>query len=170
MRPGGGRAAGLAAALVVAWAASSLHAAPAAGRPDLRGVWRLDVAGSTWGRGIGTAPDARVDSVSQRGAEVRVVSRIRRGDEIERLAYRYLTDAREHTETVSGQKVTSRARWSGDTLRVDTRARVLLIEVRVHERWRLAAGGDTLVIARESESPLGRQRQRLVFGRAAAPE
>jgi hypothetical protein len=152
-------------AMLAAAALAVCTTVAAAAPPDLSGVWELDIARSTFGKTVGTAPLARRDTLVQRGVELEVRSHIEKQNDIQRLAYRYRLDGRETVNPVSGVDVKSVARWRGAELEIKSRARMVIIDLEVDERWRLENGGQRLRIERVSKSPLGTQPQTLVFVR-----
>ena len=149
---------------VLAAAALSVTVSLAATRPDFSGTWALDVARSDFGRVAGsTPPRARTDVVRQQGESLSVTTTIEKASGTTIIPVTYVTDGRERTIRVGGQDVAATAAWAGDTLRLDTRAKVLLLEVTVKERWVLAPGGRGMTILRLVRTPLGAGEQVLRF-------
>jgi len=139
-------------------------AEPARATPGFTGRWLLDIAASDLGK-IRRPPLSRTDEILEQGPWIDVHSlSIRAEGDTARLDYRYRTDG-EAVNTVRGQEVRTRGSREGRALRFESVAKLLMIEVRVIERWTLAAGGDSLRMSRESRSPLGNETQRLVFVR-----
>jgi hypothetical protein len=158
-RPGRATAA-LSLALLLAIALPAA-AAPA---PHFSGRWRLDVAASDFGKGH-RVPSGREDVIAQAGPWVSVHSRTARAAaDTLKLDYRYRTDG-EAVNTLMGQEVRTRGWRDGTSLRFDSVTHILLLELGVAEHWSLSADDGTFTLERESRSPLGNERQRLVFHR-----
>ncbi|MBI5710930.1 MAG: hypothetical protein HZC42_11610 [Candidatus Eisenbacteria bacterium] len=146
--------------------ALSAAVSPAAARPDFSGTWALDVARSDFGRVAGsTPPRARTDVVRQQGESLGVTTTIEKASGTMTLPVTYVIDGKQRTVRVGGQDVAATAAWAGDTLRLDTRAKVLLLELIVKERWVLAPGGRGMTILRHVKTPLGGGEQVLKFAR-----
>jgi hypothetical protein len=163
-----GLAVGLAVAVGLAHAAPPRAAsipAPSAARstPTYAGRWTLLPAASVFG-GARKPPRARTDVLTLDGPWVTVHSVTQRdgGDSLV-MDFRYRTDG-EAVNKVMGQDLRTVGRREGSSLCFETQARVLMLEVKVAERWSLS--GDSLVMSRDTDSPMGKEHQRLVFGRA----
>lgn len=141
--------------------AARLHAAVPV---DFSGSWRLDIARSDLGGPSRPKPRERVDRIVQRGAELADSSvTVRASGDTLALGYTYRLDRREAVNRVAGQEVRTTARWQGAVLRLESHARLLLLEIVVVERWMLGAKGRELVMERDSRLPIGSSHQRLVF-------
>ena len=137
-------------------------AAPA---PTTAGRWNLIPAASVFG-GSRKPPRARTDVITLDGPWVTVHSVTwREGADSLVMDYRYRTDG-EAVNKVMGQDIRTVGRRDGGALVFDSQARVLMLEVKVAESWALSAVGDSLIMRRDTDSPMGREHQRLVFGRA----
>ena len=137
-------------------------------RPDLSGTWELDVARSDFGQGTGTEPPkGRTDVIVHRDPELQVTMTVRKSKSEMTTPYTYVTDGASRVIRLSGQDIHYTAAWSGDTLRVDTRAKILVFEAVVRERWRMAPDRRSLTIARHVKSPLGEGDQVLRFRRTS---
>lgn len=135
---------------------------PPAAHPDFTGEWQLDVARSQFG-GEAHAAKARVDRIVHKDPELLVRSLTVRpmGDSLA-LAYRYRTDG-EATNQEMGQDVHTTGRWNGPALLLETRAKMLMMELHVSERWSLSPDRRTLTEVRASKGPTGEVKQTLVF-------
>ena len=156
--------------LVLLLGFAALSAAPAAPAqapakaPEFSGRWQLDVAASDFGKGH-RVPRWREDAISQAGVWVSVHSvTARAAADTLRLDYRYRTDG-EAVNALMGQEVHTRGRRDGGSLRFDSVAHILLLELGVTEHWSLSRDGATFTLERRSRSPLGSEQQRLVFRR-----
>lgn len=145
--------------------ASSPSSAASRPAPTYAGRWSLLPSASVFG-GTRKPPRSRVDVLSLDGPWVNVHSVTQRdgGDSLV-MDFRYRTDG-EAVNKVMGQDMRTVGRREGASLCFDSQARVLMLEVKVAECWTLSAAGDSLIMRRDSDSPLGREHQRLVFGRA----
>ncbi len=127
------------------------------------GRWELVVPACEFATGR-KPPRGRTDTIVDAGGWVDVRSRSLRaeGDSLA-LDYRYRTDG-EATNKVMGQDVVTRGKHDGAALMFESVAKVLLLELKVRERWSLPHA-DTLVMVRDTDSPMGKEHQRLVFAR-----
>lgn len=155
-------------ALVLAGTMLATTPVPALVPPPPRGftgTWRLDVAGSELGKAR-KAPRSREDRITEEGAWVAVRSlTVRASGDTLLLDYRYRTDG-EATNQVMGQDVRTRGRRDGGALRFESEAQLMLFKFEVSERWSVTPDGARLTMERTSNSPLGKERQRLLFRRS----
>jgi hypothetical protein len=150
--------------LASAWAA----AAPAAGRIDFTGTWTLDVGHSDFGQVFGTTPPtARVDVVRHRGRQLRDAMTVTKPGDVKTTTFDYVLDGRDQVMRVGGQEIHYVGKWQGDTLEVDSQARMMMLQIDVRERWSLSRDGRALTLTRHIKSPLGPGDQTLRFGRTA---
>jgi hypothetical protein len=156
-------AAGLGAPLPLR-AATAPPAPPPAAAPAWAGMWRLDVAGSAMGRGP-RVPRWREDRVAEDGAWLAVeMTSVRASGDTVRLAYRYRTDG-EAVNRMLGQDIRTRGRLEDGALLFESETQLALFKFEVRERWTLSADGAAMTQERTSRSPLGEERQRLLFRR-----
>jgi hypothetical protein len=129
----------LAAALAAA-APSAAVASGAAGRPDLSGVWRLDLDATVmWKKA--KRPLARTDTLRHAGEAItwswHAIEPRKPG--IGRLDL--VTDGRPRAAEVSGHRLRTESWWEGDTLCVRTRGRALMVPFTLIDRITLADEG-----------------------------
>ena len=164
----------VAALLATAGAGSPAHPVGDASHPlaGFDGRWVLDAGRSEFGSAHSVLR-ARVDDLASDGERLRISSlSVRANGDSTSLDYVYRADSTSEN-TLSGQLVRTTGRHAGKALEFVSVVKFALLELRVNERWALAAGGDTLVIERSSHSPLGTQHQVLYFahrGAASAPQ
>lgn len=126
------------------------------------GRWRLNLAASDPGSHI---PRERTEDIVEDGVWLAVHEVIIRDDgDTTRIDYRYRTDG-ETVNSVAGQEVRTKGSRQGGVLLFESRARILVFDVRQVERWSLSDSASTLTIDRDSHTPLGQEQQRLVFRR-----
>lgn len=158
---------GAAFACALAIAALAPDARAVAARPNFAGTWTLDVKRSAFGKIIGTTPpSARTDVIAHADPALRDSVILTRSGDTSRTTFDYVIDGQERTMKVGGQTAEYTGAWSGDTLRLDSRVRMLVFEISVRERWTLSRDGRALTVARHVESPLGKGDQVLRFRRA----
>lgn len=134
--------------------------------PGFAGRWQLAVANSDFGKSS-KVPLMREDDITLDGGWLGIRSlTVREPGDTLRLTYRYRTDG-DAVNTVMGQEVKTRGRRAGATQHFVSEARLFIISVTVTEQWTLSGDGARLTMVRESRSPLGSERQRLVFVRMA---
>ena len=145
-------------------ASASAVETPAARAPTFAGHWRLDVARSDHGKSR-RVPRTREDVITADGAWLSVKSvSVREGNDTLSLDYRYRIDG-DAMNMVMGQEVKTRGHFSDGLQHFDSEAKFLMVSLFVNEHWALSADGRTLIIVRSSRSPLGDDRQKLVFVR-----
>jgi hypothetical protein len=127
------------------------------------GRWVLDAKRSEFGA-TQSVLRARIDDVVTDSNRVLVRSRyVRANGDTTRLNYVYrIPGVAENT--LGGQLVHTTGRRVGKTLEFVSVVKILLLELKAEEHWSLAAGGDSLVMERTANSPLGAQHQVLYFG------
>lgn len=158
---------GLEAPVAATSATSAAGRTPTAPAVDMvagyGGRWELVAAASEVAKGR-KLPRGRVDWIQQEGTWLAVRSRSLRdsGDSLA-IDYRYRTDG-EAGNQVMGQAVRTIGRREGSRLMFESSAKVMLLEFKVRESWSLASH-DTLVMVRDTDSPMGKEHQRLVFRR-----
>ncbi len=146
-------------------AAPAATSAPTAELARFAGTWRLDVPASDFGK-RGRVPRSREERIRDEGAWLSVRSLTVRGDgDTLLLEYRYRTDG-EVVNLMRGQEIRTRGRRDGAAVRFESEATFLMVKLHVTERWSVSADGTTLTEERTSKSPLGAERQKLVFRRA----
>lgn len=154
-------------AVAATLAAPTAGPRPALGRAvDLSGRWLLDVPRSDFGPGARMTPRWRRDVVVHRGAQVHVRPQVVKvaGDTTS-MEYTYRTDGRDAVNQVMGQPVHTIGHWKGDTLELVSKVRVMTTTFLMTERWSLADARRSLVIERDSESPLGKRHSRMLYHR-----
>lgn len=135
-----------------------------AARPNLSGRWQLDVARSDYARMEASKPRSRLEVIEHRDPSLVFHSFVLRANgDSAKYNYHYSTDGKPGMNDVMGQKVQSTAKWSGDTLVVESKGRMMMFDVSARERWWLERGGKTLHLERASKSPMGEMVQTLVF-------
>jgi hypothetical protein len=135
------------------------------------GRWVLDAGRSEFGNARSVLR-AREDDLSSEGERLHVRSRsVRANGDSTSLDYVYRADGTAEN-MLDGQVVRTTGRHAGAALEFVSVLKLMLLELRVNERWSLAAGGDSLLMERTSHSPLGNQHQVLRFAKlhaASAP-
>jgi hypothetical protein len=64
---------------------------------------------------------------------------------------------------VDEQKITATVRWEGAVLRLESKTKLMVFEMKLDERWTLSPDGRKLTMTRELTSPIGSGIQTLVF-------
>ena len=139
------------------------HAAVAA---DLVGRWKLDIERSDYGKPDRPKPRETVTTIEQQGAHLMVHSVVVRsnGDTL-RIAWDYPTDGHEAANTMMGQQVKTVGRWEDGALHVQSSATFMMNTFKTVERWSLSTDRARLTIERETQSPMGNQKQTMLYGR-----
>ena len=76
-----------------------------------------------------------------------------------------LIDLLDAVNQVMNQPVHTSGKWKGNVLELVSNVRVMTTTLLMTERWSLTDAGRTLVIERESDSPLGKRRSRMLYHR-----
>jgi len=110
-------------------------------------------------------PRWREDRIAEDGAWLAVdMTSVRASGDTVRLAYRYRTDG-EAVNRMLGQDIRTRGRLDGRALVLESETQLALFRFEVRERWTLSDDGTTMTQERTSRSPMGEERQRLLFRR-----
>ena len=149
---------------------STLAAPPVPATPtksvNLSGSWVLDIARSDFGPGAKSTPRWRRDVIRHRGAVLQVRPQMVKVDgDTTHMAYTNRTDGKDAVNQVMNQPVHTTGKWQGSVLELVSNVRVMAATFLMTERWSLADAGRTLVIERESDSPLGKRRSRMLYHR-----
>ncbi len=167
-------AAVLLAALSVTAADAHHTAAPTATpatteRPDFSGTWKLDYTKSKMGELPGR-PHSRTDVIEHDGGKIRQVLYLDHGTSKDTTTYRYLADSSLCVNQVGDKEISSRVWWQGRSLQVHSKAKLLVFDLSLSERWVMSADRTTLAMTRHVKTPMGEDDQRLIFTRVEAPK
>lgn len=133
---------------------------------NLSGSWVLDIARSDFGPGAKSTPRWRRDVIRHRGALLHVRPQMVKIDgDTTHMEYTYRTDGKDAVNQVMNQPVHTTGKWKGNVLELVSNVRVMAATFLMTERWSLTDAGRTLVIERESDSPLGKRRSRMLYHR-----
>ncbi len=143
----------------------SAGAKPAKARAvNFSGRWVLDVPKCDFGPNAKSIPRWRRDLVEHKGALMRVQPHVVKVEgDTTHMEYRYRTDGLEAVNQVMNLPVQTIGKWNGNTLELVSNTRVMTATFRMTEWWSLADAGRTLVIVRDSDSPLGKRHSRMVY-------
>ncbi len=140
-------------------AASSLVAFA---KPNFSGEWKVDTAKSDFGDM--PAPSGITMQIEHADPKL-AVKQFKAGGPLGEMTadMSYATDGTETKNTVRGSEMTSISKWSGDTLKINTKMAWQGSSVNVVETWKLTSGGKNLEISREINSGQGASSMKLVF-------
>lgn len=161
-------------AVVSATAAAGHHTAASKTAPsdehaDFSGTWKLDNAKSKVGELPGR-PRSRTDVIEQHGSELRQVLFLDHGATQDTTTYRYLADSSLCLNQVDGKEIQSRVWWQGRSLHLHSKAKLLVFDMTLSERWVISPDRSTLIMTRHVKTPMGEDDQRLIFTRQDAPK
>lgn len=108
--------------------------------PNFTGVWELNKPKTP---PSGRVPESMRCKIDHQGAVFAVTMRVKAGPETQQESMRFLI-GQESKNEMHGAPVTSRAEWEGDTLVIRSAAVIVGKELRLTDRWTLAADGATL--------------------------
>jgi len=133
-------------------------------RPDFSGRWRLVHEKSDFGKG--DRPDSRVDVITHRDPELVEVLRTVRGGKADSLTYRFQTNGKRTVSKDHRVPMQAVTRWDGDAITFRSKMKMLMLEIKIEERWTLSPDRDTLTMARHMRGvPGAGVEERLVFER-----
>jgi hypothetical protein len=132
-----------------------------AAKPNFAGEWKLDTAKSDFGDM--PSPGELMKQVSHEDTRLVVKEFEAGGLGTMTAELTYSTDGAETKNKIKGSEVTSVAKWSGDTLKINNTIAVQGRTINLSETWKLTGGGKTLEILREIGSPEGKSTMKLVF-------
>ncbi len=134
-----------------------------AAKPNFAGEWKLDTAKSDFGDM--PSPGELMKQVTHEDTKLVVKEFEAGGLGKQNAELTYVTDGSSTKNAVRGSEMTSVAKWSGDTLRINNTIAVAGRTINLSETWRLTGGGKTLEVLREIGSPEGKSTIKLVFAK-----
>jgi hypothetical protein len=141
-------------------------AARAQGKADFSGTWTLDTAKSDpppQGRGGGGGMGAGSLTIKQTGSELTITSEGRQGPQ----TMTYKLDGSESTNQVMGRggatAVTSKAKWDGSSLVIETTRDFNGTSITTKEVRRLDNGGKDMIVDATIQTPNGEQKRKTVY-------
>lgn len=135
-----------------------------AAKPNFAGEWKLDTAKSDFGDM--PSPGELMKQVTHEDAKLVVKEFEAGGLGKQNAELTYVTDGSSTRNTVRGSEMTSVAKWSGDTLKINNTITLQGRTINLNETWKLTGGGKTLEVMREIGSPEGKSTMKLVFAKS----
>lgn len=134
-------------------------------KPNFSGEWTVDTAKSDFGDM--PAPGNMVMQIDHADPKV-AVKQFQSGGPLGELKadLSFMTDGSETKNNVRGSDLVSSGKWSGDTLKFNTKMAWQGSAVNVVETWKLTSGGKNLEIVREISSEQGGSTMKLVFAKS----
>ncbi len=130
--------------------------------PNFSGEWKADIAKSDFGDI--PAPDSIVMQIDHADPKLSVKQHQTGGPLGELHAeLNYTTDGTESRSTVRGSELVSNGKWSGDTLKINTKLTWEDNALTIIETWKLASDGQSLELSREIINPDGTSTMKLLF-------
>src|SRR5262249_47209185 len=136
------------AVLSIAFAATAASSAPAQSPPNFTGTWVLVVAKSDFGPM--PAADSRTDVIEHNGSAI-VVKRTQKGGPIGDVSatLTYGVDGKPYQNSMGGNEITSKLKWDGAVLVIESTVKTMNGDAAVTDRWSLSEGGKTLTQERQ---------------------
>ncbi len=133
-------------------------------RPNISGVWRLNVEKSEWGANY-VPPKTRVDTIVHTADHLvmDVLEQTERGEISGRV--QYPTDGKEVVNKVQGNPLNGKVSFEGPALVVDTWGNFGGMQMKLKDRYSLSSGGKVLVLNRHFEGRAMVSDQKIVFER-----
>jgi len=141
--------------------AFAFAALPAIAKPNFSGDWKLNAPKSTFGQM--PAPTSMSSKVVHEDPKLK--NSVKQSSEMGDFEYEanYTTDGKESTNQMMGNPMTSIAKWDGDVLQIDSKAKFGENEITIQDKLSLSADGKTMTLVRLFKSAMGEGEQKLVF-------
>jgi ABC-type oligopeptide transport system substrate-binding subunit len=132
---------------------TSLAVALAAAPPNFSGVWKANIAKSDFGPM--PAPIGASSKIDHQDPHLKLVGTEVREEGERTFEMNISTDGAQTTNRIGPLTLTTKARWEGSTLLVDSKASTDDGEVAIKDQWSLSEDGKTLTVVRNVYSPRG---------------
>jgi hypothetical protein len=130
-------------------------------KPNFTGTWKANIAKSDFG--AMPAPQSVVNKNDHQDPKL-TISSTTAGDSGERtFNMTFSTDGAETTNEIGSVKITSKCRWEGDDLLIDSKAVTDQGEFTVKDRMTMLEGGKAFKLARQWAGPMGETTQTMLF-------
>ena len=146
-------------------ALAAASASLAVAKPNFSGEWTVDVAKSDFGDM--PAPGSMVMQIDHADPKI-AVKQFQSGGPLGELKadLSFMTDGGETKNNVRGSAMVSSGKWSGDSLKINTKMAWDGNAVSIVETWKLTSGGKNLEIVRQIVNDQGASTMKLVFNKS----
>ena len=120
---------------------------------NFTGVWQANIEKSVF---RGPAPKRLLNRIEHREPELiqEMIVTQASGDE-QRVVFRYLTNGEETTNSIGGATATTRARWVGAELVIESALDAVGHTLSFKDHWSLSEDGQTLTMAHRDDALTG---------------
>jgi hypothetical protein len=131
------------------------------GAPNFTGDWKLNAGKSDFGPM--PAPSVLNQKIQHDDPALSLSTKqVGERGEMETQS-KYSTDGKETTNKMRGNDMKSVAKWSGDKLKITSKADFNGNEITINETWSLSADGKTLTVERKVAAPQGEFESKVVL-------
>jgi hypothetical protein len=131
------------------------------GKPNLSGIWKLNVDKSDFGPLPG--PESETDSIEHNDPNLKLTVAQVGGQGKLDYTLELAINGKEETHQMGPREVKTTAQWEGNALSVLVKLMFQDTEVMVKSLYTLAAGGKTVNVAAHLSSAMGEADQKIVF-------
>lgn len=131
----------------------AVAALPALAKPNFSGDWKMNPSKSDFGPM--PAPSSMTEKIAHEDPNLTVAVKQATDQGDFEANLKYTTDGKECSNEVRGNPVKSTAKWDGDTLLIDSKAKFGDNDMTINDKWNLSEDGKTLTVSRHIVSPMG---------------
>ncbi len=132
---------------------TSLAVALAAAPPNFSGDWKMNAAKSDFGPG--PAPIRASSKIEHQDPRLKLIGTEVREEGERTFEMNISTDGAQTTNQIGPLTLTTKAKWEGATLLVDSKASTDNGELVIKDQWSLSEDGKTLTVVRSISGPRG---------------
>lgn len=133
------------------------------GKPNFTGTWKANIAKSDFG--AMPAPQSIVNKNHHQDPRLTIASTMTTDSGERTFELTFSTDGAETTNEIGSVKITSRCRWEGDELLIDSKAVTDQGEFTLKDRMSMLEGGKAYKLVRQWAGPMGETTQTMLFER-----
>jgi hypothetical protein len=139
---------------------ASLAVALAAAPPNFSGEWKANLAKSDFG--TMPAPIRASSKIEHQDPHLKLIGTEVREEGERTFEMNISTDGAQTTNQIGPLTLTTKAKWEGSTLLVDSKATTDDGELVIKDRWSLSEDGKTLTVVRGISGPRGEMTVKVV--------
>lgn len=131
-------------------------------RPNLSGVWKVNVAKSDFG--VLPAPESRVDTIEHNDPTLKVAVKEEGPQGKRDYVLNLTTDGKENVNTpAAGVELKSISNWEGNALVTTTKLKFQDNDITIKETRTVSEDGKTITVNSHLASPMGEADQKIVY-------
>jgi hypothetical protein len=136
-------------------------AAGACAKPNFTGTWKANIAKSDFG--AMPAPQSVVNKNIHQDPKLTIASTMATDSGERTFELTFSTDGAETTNEIGSVKITSKCRWEGDDLLIDSKAVTDQGEFTLKDRMTMQEDGKAYKLVRQWAGPMGETTQTMLF-------